>query len=222
MSRMSRFVATGLVICVVLLFAACSTMGATSKVSEGLQVPSGMPSGEIFGSIVRPTDKQAAGPTYMRYDLRFRRIGTQEGGFVAMTDTIFDTREGWDLRRPDVIGKSFRQALPPGDYEIYNFDMSSDTGQVSMRFWSEQPFSVKFHVSAGEAVYLGRFIAVGVWGKGLFGLRRPDGGYFRLANAMNEDLAAASAKGTPIAQDTVRVADLAIQDHARLFLHPEH
>ena len=81
---------------------------------------------------------------------------------------------------------------------------------------------MKFHVSAGEAVYLGRFIAVGVWGKGLFGLRRPDGGYFRLANAMNEDLAAASAKGTPIAQDTVRVADLAIQDHARLFLHQEH
>lgn len=221
MPRMNRFAAPALMACAALLLAACSTMGATSKVSDGLVVPSGMPSGEIFGSIVRPTDKGAAGPTYMRYDLYFRRIGSKDGGFVAMTDTIFDTKEGWDLRRPDAVGKSFRQVLPPGDYEIYNFDMSSDTGQVSMRFSSKQPFSVKFHVGAGEAVYLGRFIATGVWGKGLFGLRRPDGGYFRLVDAMNEDLAAASPKGTPISRDRVRAADLAIQDHAGLFIHPE-
>jgi hypothetical protein len=203
----------GLLLCTL---AGCASMGATSRVSNELAVAPGGDSGEIFGSILFPQGMKE--PVYMRYQLDFRPVGEKGGGFVALTNTIFDSKDSYDLEIEGYRGKTFRQVLPPGEYELYNYSMSSDTGQMSMRFFSRQPFSVRFKVGSNEKVYLGRFLARGVWGKGLFGMRMADGGYFELQDRLEEDAALASRKGRTFEPAEARRAHLQVVDHANLFI----
>ena len=197
----------------------CASMGQTSGTSKELELAPGQPFGEVFGSITHPVGRDE--PVYMRYQLDFRRVGAKTGGFFALTNTMFDPKDGFDLVGEGFRGKSFRQALPPGDYEIINFSMSSDTGQVSMRFFSEEPFSMRFSVAAGETVYLGRFHARGTWGRNMFKMKIAAGGDFEIQDRLDEDVRLASAKGNSLDATAVRSASLVPIDHARLFFRPE-
>lgn len=198
----------------------CASMGQTSTVAKELQVSPDQPFGEVFGAITHPVGRDE--PAYMRYELEFRRVGSKAGGHFALTNTMFDPKDSFDVSGDGFRGKSFRQALPPGDYELVNFSMSSDTGQMSMRFYSETPFSLRFTVTAGEALYLGRFHARGRWGRNLFNMKVPDGGYFDLQDRLDEDLRLASAKGAAIeGSSSVRRASLTPRDHAQLFFRLE-
>lgn len=213
------FVRSMFVALLALVLQGCASMGQTSAVSKALEVQPGQAFGEVIGSITHPLGGEE--PAYMRYALEFRHVDRQAGGFFALTNTLFDPKEGFDVGGNGFRGKTFRQALPPGEYELTNFSMSSDTGQVSMRFYSKSPFSVRFTVGAGEVVYLGRFHARGHWGRNLLNMKVPDGGHFDLQDRFDEDLRLASAKGGGIDASRVRHARLEPRDHARLFLRPE-
>ena len=197
----------------------CASFGETSMTSKELAVAPGEPFGEVVGAITHPVGRDE--PVYMRYQIDFRRVESQVGGFFVLTNTMFNSKDSYDVAGEGFRGKTFRQALPPGDYEIVNIRLSSDTGQVSMLFSSKEPFSMRFSVRPGEVVYLGRFQAHGVWGRNILKMKVADGGFFEIQDRLDEDVQLALAKGSPIEGVMVRRAELVPEDHARAFFRLE-
>lgn len=186
--------------------ASSTAFNASYRVSSDLRVIAGEKSGEIFGSIVSPTDGDE--PTYMRYQINFRPLGAEKsGGFISLTNTMFDAKASYDVVNPGFRGRTFRLSLPVGEYEITSARMSSDDGMRRINAQSK-PVSVHFSVGDGEKIYLGRIVGHGTWGKGLFGMRIPNGGYFEFTDASVEDIALAQTKGTAFDHSGVRSAAL--------------
>jgi hypothetical protein len=143
--------------------------------------------GRVVGSIAFSLDGD---PTYMRYSLAFRKRGgaKDEAGFIAVSNTMWDAKESFDVVDAKLKGKTFDLQLRPGKYEIYQVYMSSDTGTVSTGFSAREPFSVPFSVSRGETLYLGQFLHRGTWGKNRFGMKVPADSYFLLSDESARDI----------------------------------
>ncbi|MEO5596916.1 MAG: hypothetical protein ABIQ97_07195 [Lysobacteraceae bacterium] len=198
-----------------------TTGGANSRISTNLVVPIGAKSGEVFGSTVF-SNRGRGEPIYTVYSINYRPLGdATRSGFFMLTNLILDSSRSYDVNLPGYHGKTFRQVLPTGEYEIYNIELTS-IGMATLRFTAKEPFSVRFSVGENEKVYLGRFIAHGVWRKNMVGITVPDGGYFQLADAMAEDTALAQHAGTPFSASQVRDAALQPTGIAELFLRREH
>jgi hypothetical protein len=84
--------------------------------------------------------------------------------------------------------------LPPGEYEIFNFRVFYNGGNVQKHFSSKTDFSIPFSIRPGRATYIGEFIAVGVQGENIFGFSIPDGAYFTVSNRGERDIAIARQK----------------------------
>lgn len=117
----------------------------------------------------------AENTSFSQYTLHYRRIGREaeaapfKGAFVMHQRSVI--HRAWQTRDYDVPGEAgivVVQAIPAGDYEIYNFEISDSGGTHTTRAWSRHPFSIRFSVRAGEAVYLGNYQANRIGAGALF------------------------------------------------------
>ena len=141
---------------------------------------------------------------YRSYAFRYRtRDHKQDGYSVWITDGILfqkdpDVNYGSQSAFVDVI------RLPPGDYEIYDFDVHQGSYPAEVTYSAQKEFSIPFSVHAGETVYLGEFLAIATKGKNIFGITVDGPPYFVLSDQNARDLGI--AKGKQPAINTVRVA----------------
>jgi hypothetical protein len=165
--------------------AGCSTTAGYA--GAGLKVANPDDAGRVVGSIAFSLDGD---PQYMRYSFGFRKRGggKDDNGFVAVANTMWNKKDEFDVAGAKLQGKTFDLQLPPGDYEIYQVYMSSDTGTVSNAFSAKEPFSVPFTVARGETVYIGQFLHRGAWGKNGFGMKVPASSWFVVSDESARDL----------------------------------
>jgi hypothetical protein len=143
----------------------------------------------------------ATGTSYSSYSLLFRKKGAASsssdrpsiGRFVYFqTNTFY--KQAPDYQSADEAGVVLVQSLPPGEYEIYNFDIFFNAGTVQNNYSSRAEFSIPFTVKPGEMTYLGNYQANRLTGKNFLGLSLPAGAVFVVSDRLNSELRIAEAK----------------------------
>lgn len=144
--------------------------------------------------------------------LIFRDPSTEdEGRFrIYIPDLSKDT---FDVRNEKYEGFVTILRLPPGKYEIYNFEVSIASPLGSTRFSSREDFSIPFEVQSGRAVYIGSYDSTPTYGKSIFGVDVVAGTYWILSDRHERDLAVAKAREPALGQMAI---DLAVPDPRRL------
>jgi len=178
---------------VVTLLAGCAT---TSSISTEYAGPDG---GQVVVGI-----GAAKGTNYGSYSLYFRSLDAQaqaggpkpSGRFVYFQDNPFSLQKR-DYDTSAENGVVFVASLPPGRYEIFNFNVFLNAGMTQTSFGSRTDFSIPFEVKPGKAVYLGNFQANGVRGQNIFGMSIAAGAFFVVDSRLQADIALARARGGP-------------------------
>ncbi len=94
-----------------------------------------------------------------------------------------------DFSEVETRGIVFFAQLVPAEYEIFGFELSQFRAQFgSTTFRSNIAFSIPFSVAEGRATYLGQFLSVAAYGKNIFGMNVPGGGYFVVSDQMERDI----------------------------------
>jgi len=101
---------------------------------------------------------------YSGYSVHYRgangeeqRIQIGQGGMIPLSTT----QSNFTDKR--ATGRAFAVPLAPGDYEFYQWTVQSGAWRLA----STAPFSVRFTVKPGEAVYIGNFAFLQTDGRGL-------------------------------------------------------
>jgi hypothetical protein len=151
-----------------------------------------------------------AGTSYSSYSLLFRKKShsVNEEKATAGRFTYFQTnvfyRQAADYQTSAEGGVVLVQSLPPGVYEIYNFDIFFNAGTVQNNYGSRVDFSIPFTVKPGQTTYLGNYQANKLTGKNFLGLSLPAGAVFVVTDRLKAEL--------PIAEAKIKSALPAVQD----------
>lgn len=132
----------------------------------------------------------SANTHYSSYALNFRKIGDKEAEpnrFVYFQHNEFSAqKKDYDNADENGVVQSFR--LPPGDYEIFNFDIFMNGGSVQKNFGSRKEFSIPFNVRSNETTYLGNYQANLVMGNNFFGMSIAAGAVFVVTDREKVDI----------------------------------
>jgi hypothetical protein len=146
----------------------------------------------------------AAGTSYSSYSLLIRKrgLGPAEkpalGSFTYFQTNLFYKQDP-DYQSGGEAGVVLIQSLPPGDYEIYNFNIFLNAGTVQNNYSSRADFAIPFTVKPGETTYLGNYQANRLTGKNFLGLSLPAGAVFVVTDRMDAEMPLAAKKGkTPL------------------------
>lgn len=142
----------------------------------------------------------AAGTSYSSYSLFFRKRVVSANGekaavakFSYLQNSIF-FKQAPDYQSPLEAGVILVHSLPPGDYEIFNFDIHYDGGAIQKNFGSRVDFSIPFSVKPGKATYLGNYQANKLTGKNFLGITLPLGAFFVVTDRLNLEFSIAETK----------------------------
>ena len=141
----------------------------------------------------------ATGTSYSSYSLLFRKRSSPGGEKAAagrftyfQTNTVY--KQAADYQSSAEDGVVLVHSLPPGEYEIYNFDIHFNGGTVQNHYGSRTEFSIPFSVKPGQATYLGNYQANGLTGKNFVGLSLPAGAVFLVTDRLKSELPIAEVK----------------------------
>ncbi|NKF20878.1 hypothetical protein [Solimonas marina] len=111
--------------------------------------------------------------------------------------------------------------LPPGQYEIYNFEIVKVEGPGQTKYFSPKPISIPFTIRPHEVTYLGNYTAHGLHGRNLLGLPMYFGAVFAVEDRRATELEIARRKDSSLPTDTEDETPDPMQLHSPLFLTPE-
>lgn len=142
----------------------------------------------------------AIGTSYSSYSLLFRRIGITAGAdkqpvgrFNYFQENMFYSQPA-DYKAGSEAGVVLVQSLPPGDYEIFNFNVFFNDGTVQNNYYSKSDVSIPFTVKTGEVAYLGNYQANRLTGKNFIGMSLPAGAVFVVSDRLAEEIRLAETK----------------------------
>lgn len=128
------------------------------------------------------------------YQLKIRKVGGTPVGTFGCSHNAFDLHAN-DFSALSHFGYVTVEKLPPGNYEVYSYDVRWREGKdKNMAMTSAAPFSIPFTIEAGKTTYLGNFGAVGFKAKNGWGRSEPAGAYFVVANKAQRDIGIAKKK----------------------------
>ena len=161
----------------------------------------------------------SANTHYSSYSLNFRKLNDKDAEpnrFVYFQHNEFSAQKR-DYENPEENGvvQSFR--LPPGDYEIFNFDIFLNGGTVQKNFGSRKEFSIPFKVRANETTYLGNYQANLVMGKNFFGMSMAAGAVFVVTNREKADIELAKKRLPNVSFGPISNATPTVQSVANPF-----
>jgi hypothetical protein len=190
-----------------LLVVSCVEAGPSSGVLSGNSGPlSGKYEGADAGYLVVALAAKA-GTSYDSYTLMFRSKDRSAQGRVWWGQgNMFDRRK-LDVDDGKEKGIVDVRRLPPGDYEIFNFNVFMNGGTIQKSWRSAQDFSIPFTIAPGRAAYIGEFMAVKVMGENIFGMSLLDGAYFVLSDKADRDVGAVKEREPGLSEVTNAVVD---------------
>lgn len=144
---------------------------------------------EKFGGVVVSVGSGLEGG-FTAQTLMFRAKGSDGVGRITFVRGELIMTKG----KPDFVetqnrGMVFFVALPSGEYEIIDVSFFINHGQFgSQTFSAREKFSIPFSVIDGRGTYLGEFISRVTYGRNVFGIRIPAGGYFVVSDRFDRDV----------------------------------
>jgi hypothetical protein len=131
---------------------------------------------------------QKTGTDYIDYSLRYRNTEGAGGGSITYYPYYPDTHQRQsDFKNRSGSGDIETVAMQPGNYEFYYFEMSCYYEAVFETFKVEDNFSIPFTIRAGEATYLGQYVAQGITdGKDILSGRRIPAGAILLVSGQKD------------------------------------
>jgi hypothetical protein len=160
----------------------------------------------------------ATATQYSSYSFLFRRVGEKATGrLVYFQNNMFYSRTP-DYKAPDEAGVVEIATLPPGDYELVNFDVFLNAGMVQTNYSSRKEFSIPFQVQSKQVVYLGNYQANAIRGRNIFGMRVAGGAYFVVEDRMSRDLGFAKMRLASLPVDQSRNATPDVKQVGNPFL----
>ncbi len=147
---------------------------------------------------------EGADTFYGSYKLFYRnKADTKITGRVYFPSGLWAIKMRDYYRDDDRGGLVLIKKLPPGDYELVNFEIYNDGlhgpggAQLTSDMWwkSKEDFSIPFKISEGAATYVGEFKAVGMrFHPFLKGKYAVGGAYFVVSDKSDRDVAIAKQK----------------------------
>lgn len=89
---------------------------------------------------------------------------------------------------PDRKGVVFALALPPGEYEFFNYQIYSTNAIYENRWFSKEDFSLAFEVAPASVTYFGDIRFVPGIGKNVIGMSVASGGFFTIEDNSEVDI----------------------------------
>lgn len=139
------------------------------------------------------------GTSYSSYSFLFRRrmaLGVDErparGRFTYFQENYL-YKQAPDYVAHDEAGVVLIHSLPPGDYEIYNFNVFFN-GTVQRNFGSKTDFSIPFSIRPGQSTYLGNYQANYRLGSNFVGMTLPAGAVFVVTDRLDAEWVIAEKK----------------------------
>jgi hypothetical protein len=174
------------------LFAALALL-AIAGCTTGLHVTNY--TGADAGYLVASLGAQP-GTRYNGYNLFYRRKDRSPEGNGKIWWGQASILEGRELDSESEAGTGIVDVrrMPPGDYEIFNFSLFYNAGNVQKFFSSKQEFSIPFSIRPGSTTYIGEYLVAGLFGRNIFGMPIAGGGYFIISNKSERDIAVAKRK----------------------------
>ncbi|MFW5883373.1 MAG: hypothetical protein ACOCVG_03300 [Verrucomicrobiota bacterium] len=130
-------------------------------------------------------------PPYSSYGFNFRSlfdVEPQIRGDVGVGRMLFaGYLEDMSIEVPDGKGYVFLIPLPSGLYEFYDFHFYSAGGYSSSTWSAREEFSILFTIRPGQATYVGQIQATSLFGKNIFGMVVPAGGYHEMSDQWQRD-----------------------------------
>lgn len=178
------------------------------EVYRGTVPLEGQPAGYVVASISREKD----GLPFSAYRLKFRNLADKDEGVLALVMPEFAESE-LDVSTGTHEGAVAALRLPPGKYEIYNFEVEGGSA-IGTAIWSaNQDFSIPFEVTDGKFTYVGAYESASTYGENIFGMKVLAGLYWFLSNQSERDLAALKARMPALKPASILVT---VPDPARL------
>lgn len=133
-----------------IILSGCSTVTSRPNINAEYIVSKGNGSGLMLASV-----------SYLRnfsgYSVFYREVGgeTPYKMQIGSGSTLLPpSMMKWDINTGIEKGKVFAIELPAGEYEFFNWFVSS--GYIS--FGAKRPFSVTFNIVPGKATYIGNIV----------------------------------------------------------------
>ena len=161
------------------------------------------------------------GTDYIDYSLKYRNTdGPGDGSITYYPYYPASNPRPADFKNSSGCGDVETVAMQPGNYEVYDFEMSADFEGALDTFKVRDYFSIPFTIHAGEATYLGQYMAQGLTnGKDILSGRHiPAGAILLVSDQMNFDVSVARMPDLKIPRlpDNVAVVKDATPDPAAL------
>lgn len=122
---------------------------------------------------------------YSRYTLLFRKTGLTKVGRFSYASTKASPT-GYKANTESGVVEV--HTLPPGNYEVYNFDIAMKLGNGETHLTSKTDFSIPFTIRPGQVTYLGNYLASQINGKDVFGQPIPTGVVFVVEDREEHDV----------------------------------
>jgi hypothetical protein len=122
--------------------------------------------------------------------------------FVYYQSNLFRSRTP-DYKNASEAGVVIVSTMPPGKYEIFNFDVFFNGYPVSSNYSSRTAFSIPFTVEAGKTVYLGNYQANALKGENLLGITVAAGAVFVVEDRLETDMVLAKKQAQELPEATV-------------------
>ncbi|HEY5237284.1 MAG TPA: hypothetical protein VIJ62_02795 [Rhizomicrobium sp.] len=156
--------------------------------------------------------------TYLAYTLEFRKRDHSEHRNLQNDAYNWLSSTKNDFSGPDENGLVTVTKLPPGDWELYEYFVTTQMGGLitSGNHSMIDPgpdFSVPFTIRPGRAVYIGDFKAIGSTGKSLIGIDMPAGVRFVVADHGARDIEIAKRKDPNLGDVDVQIPDIATMNN---------
>lgn len=177
--------AVGLILAAAMLLASCATAGGDSKLSARKPRASFPPYYGVIAGVFTT-------PERWRLDrwIHIRNVETRKEYRISQS-FAFGSGDFDDGEKKGIV---FAQALPPGEYEIYNYQVYSANGAFETRWYARDDFSVRFIVAPGSVNYLGDIEFAPHVGKNFLGMAASDGGFFRILDRSTRDMGPLESK----------------------------
>lgn len=120
---------------------------------DSLQASDLQTQGLITGSVTRTLDT----PAFHSYRLMFRNIDTGSTFQIFLKADFMDGTYQDDIIEPTSRGSRFALLLPPGRYELYNYELSVTEPNATRLVRPNSEFSIPFLVERGKIHYIGDF-----------------------------------------------------------------
>lgn len=136
---------------------------------------------------------------YTSYNFLFRNAGIPPAAAAPVGTFQYKTSTFLSGDSPDYSSERERgvvtvATLPPGKYEIFQFELFFTNGMFSETFRSSKPFSIPFEVRANETAYLGHYFALPRYGARHLGIPQRAGALFTVENRQQVEVPIASKK----------------------------